>query len=56
MCGFVSVQRGRGRRVFKRKRKNFKRSFKLGDIFIIFETKYKKINQADSLFVGGLEG
>ncbi len=40
LWGLVSVQRGRGRRVFKRK--SFKRSFELGDIFIVLKQSTKR--------------
>jgi hypothetical protein len=39
LVGIVSVQRGRGRRVFKRK--SFKRSFELGGIFIFLKQSTK---------------
>ncbi len=41
---------------FQKEKKNFKKKFQTGGCFYNFETKYKKINQADSLFVGGPMG
>ncbi len=42
--------------VFQNKKKKFEKKFQTGGCFYNFETKYKKINQADSQFVDGAEG